>query len=125
MRTAEQGGVTRAGTFIGIFLVLCSTALFAANGLLSHKREHSLVRELSGVRAKGYIARIAVLDRTNADGYKAAMQQLSADLEAFGLSDIHIESYDGSAAQMNFEPKHVSWWPPYGWRVRKARNIAS
>jgi aminopeptidase YwaD len=71
-------------------------ARLPAEMLLDTDALKALDEELSGVAAKGHVARLAELHRVPASpGFHEAIVYVSDRAKAFGLSDVHVETFPG------------------------------
>src|ERR1700730_9182704 len=73
----------------------------------------ALDEELSGVAAKDHVARLTQLHRVPASpGFHEAIEYLTSRAKAFGLSDVHVETFPGDGTTW-FGTLHGN----RGWRV--------
>src|SRR6185436_21148148 len=73
-----------------------STPMLPAETLLDRAILKALDDELSGVAAKDHVARLAQLHRVPASpGFHEAIEYVKERAIAFGLSDVHVETFPG------------------------------
>src|SRR5262245_45259721 len=84
-----------------------------AETLLDRSILQALDDELSGVAAKDHVARLTQLHRVPASpGFHDAIEYVMGRAKAFGLSDVHVETYPGDGTTW-FGTLHGN----RGWRV--------
>src|SRR5262245_66672306 len=84
-----------------------------AETLLDREILRALDEELSGVAAKDHVARLTQLHRVPASpGFHDAIEYVMGRAKAFGLSDVHVETYPGDGTTW-FGTLHGN----RGWRV--------
>jgi aminopeptidase YwaD len=84
-----------------------------AESLLDRPILQALDQELSGVAAKDHVARLALMHRVPASpGFHDAIEYVKGRATAFGLSDVHVETFPGDG-QAWFGTLHGN----RGWRV--------
>ncbi len=90
-----------------------STPQHPAQTLLERSILKALDDELSGVAAKDHVARLTQLHRVPASpGFHDAIEYVMGRAKAFGLSDVHVETYPGDGTTW-FGTLHGN----RGWRV--------
>ena len=73
-----------------------STPVLPAETLLDRAVLKALDEELSGVAAKDHVARLTQLHRVPASpGFHDAIEYVMGRARAFGLSDVHVETFPG------------------------------
>jgi aminopeptidase YwaD len=100
-------------------VVLATTAVaqtppaLPAETLLSREILRALDEELSGVAAKDHVSRLTQLHRVPASpGFHEAIEYVMARAKAFGLADVHVETFPGDGTTW-FGTLHGN----RGWRV--------
>ena len=98
--TARSGGVVRIALSVGLLCVARLAAQRAptlpAETLLDRAVLDALDQELSGVAAKDHVSRLAQMHRVPASpGFHEAIEYVMSRAKAFGLSDVHVETFPG------------------------------
>src|SRR5574342_572775 len=80
----------------GAVLIAQSAPQHPAETLLDRSILKALDDELSGVAAKDHVARLTGMHRVPASsGFHDAIEYVMARAKAFGLADVHVETYPG------------------------------
>src|SRR5436309_9430224 len=115
-RERRIGGVVRA--IVAFFAAAAtlsaqSAPMLPAETLLDRAVLRALDEELSGVAAKDHVARLTQMHRVPAStGFHDAIEYVMSRAKAFGLSDVHVETYPGDGTTW-FGTLHGN----RGWRV--------
>jgi aminopeptidase YwaD len=90
-----------------------TTMTLPAETLLDRQILRALDEELSGVAAKDHVSRLAQLHRVPASpGFHEAIEYVMDRAKAFGLADVHVETFPGDGTTW-FGTLHGN----RGWRV--------
>src|SRR5205809_2060075 len=115
-RERRIGGVVRA--IVAFFAAAAtlsaqSAPMLPAETLLPRAVLTALDEELSGVAAKDHVAHLTQLHRVPASpGFHEAIEYVMSRAKAFGLSDVHVETFSGDGTTW-FGTLHGN----RGWRV--------
>jgi aminopeptidase YwaD len=113
MRSSRLALVTAACFAVVIAGAERASTLAPAETLLAPAVLDALDQELSGVAAKDHVAHLAQLHRVPASpGFHEAIEYVMSRARAFGLSDVHVETFPGDG-QTWFGTLHGN----RGWRV--------
>ncbi len=101
------------GALASLAVVSAQAPLLPAETLLDRAVLAALDQELSGVAAKDHVSRLTELHRVPASlGFHEAIEYVMGRAKAFGLSDVHVETFPGDGATW-FGTLHGN----RGWRV--------
>ena len=107
-----------AAALAGVAVAARPAAKAPAETLLDPAVLSALDAELSGVAAKDHVSRLAQMHRVPASpGFHEAIEYVAERARAFGLSDVHVESFPGDG-RTYFGTLHGN----RGWRVVSTDN---
>ena len=106
-------GAALAAALVATLLAQTAAPMLPAETLLDRAILKALDEELSGVAAKDHVSRLTQLHRVPASpGFHDAIEYVMERAKAFGLADVHVETFPGDGSTW-FGTLHGN----RGWRV--------